>query len=113
MPQSVRQHLSTYLALKDAYKQLNAPFGTFAMSTLQASTRAIKSGSAADDSRYNSIEDQIATLTTSRDTLASSIKNALDAAFFAGAPVNVSQAYSWIAQANALIIQAQAMAVST
>jgi hypothetical protein len=113
MPQSVRRNLSTYLALRDAYKQLNAPFGTFAMSTLQASTRAIKSGSASDDSRYNSIEDQIATLTTSRDLLASSIKNALDSAFFDAAPLNVSQANSWIAQANALVVQAQAMAAST
>ncbi len=113
MPQSVRRNLSTYLALRNAYKQLNAPFGTFAMSTLQASTRAIKSGSASDDSRYNSIEDQISVLTTSRDVLASSIKNALDGAFFGGAPINVSQANSWIAQANALVVQAQAMAAST
>jgi hypothetical protein len=113
LPVSVRHHLSTFLALRDAYKQLNAPFGTFAMSTLQASTRAIKSGSAADASRYNSIEDQIATLTTSRDNLASLIKGALDAAMFSNAPFNESQAHAWIAQANALIIQAQAMAAST
>src|ERR1044072_1996623 len=77
MPHSVRRTLTTYLALRSAYKQLNAPFGLFAMSTLQASTRAIRS---TDDARYNSIEDQIATLTTSRDTLASSIEKALDAA---------------------------------
>jgi hypothetical protein len=109
----VRQNLETYLALRNAYKQLNAPFGTFAMSTLQASTRAIKSGTSTDDSRYTSITDQIATLTTSRDTLATSMKNALDAAFFGGAPVNVGQANAWIAQANALIVQAQAMAAST
>ena len=82
LPISVRQNLDTYNALRAAYKQLNAPFGVFALSTLQASTRAIKSG-ASDDSRYNSIEDQIATLTTSRDTLATSIKNALDSAIFA------------------------------
>jgi hypothetical protein len=113
LPHSVRHHLSTFIALRNAYKQLNAPFGTFAMSTLQASTRAIKSGSAADDSRYNSIEDQIATLTTSRDNLASLIKGALDAAMFSNAPLNVGQAHAWIAQANALIIQAQAMAAST
>ena len=110
MPQSVRRNLPTYLALRDVYKQLNAPFGVFAMSTLQASTRAIRS---TDDARYNSIEDQIATLTTSRDTLASSIKNALNSAFFGGGAFNVSQANSWIAQANALIVQAQAMAAST
>jgi hypothetical protein len=113
LPDSVREHLSTYNALRAAYKQLNAPFGAFAMSTLQASTRAIKSGNASDDSRYNSIEDQIATLTTSRDSLATSIKNALDSAIFSGAPVNEAQAHAWIAQANALIVQAQAMAAST
>ncbi|HSS80788.1 MAG TPA: hypothetical protein VLK24_06285 [Gaiellaceae bacterium] len=113
MPQSVRRNLPTYLALRDVYKQLNAPFGLFAMSTLQASTRAIKSGSASDDSRYNSIEDQIAALTTSRDILATSIRNALDGLFFTGAPLSVSQANSWIAQANALIVQARAMAGST
>jgi hypothetical protein len=113
LPHSVRHHLSVFLALRNAYKQLNAPFGTFAMSTLQASTRAIKSGSASDDSRYNSIEDQIATLTTSRDNLASLIKGALDAAMFSNASLNESQAHTWIAQANALIIQAQAMAAST
>src|SRR3954451_20019807 len=113
LPVSVRQHLSTYNALRAAYKQLNAPFGTFALSTLQASTRAIKSGSASDDSRYNSIEDQIATLSTSRDLLATSIKNALDSAIFSGAPVNEAQAHAWIAQANALIVQAEAMAAST
>jgi len=110
MPQSIRRNLPTYLALRSAYKQLNAPFGVFAMSTLQASTRAIRS---TDDARYNSIEDQIATLTTSRDTHASSIKNALDSAFFGGGTFDVTQANSWIAQANALIVQAQAMAAST
>jgi hypothetical protein len=113
LPVSVRQHLDTYNALRAAYKQLNAPFGVFAMSTLQASTRAIKSGTASDDSRYNSIEDQIATLTTSRDLLATSIRNALDSAIFSGAPVNEAQAHAWIAQANALIVQAEAMAAST
>ena len=109
----MRHHLDTYNALRAAYEQLNAPFGAFAMSTLQASTRAIKSGSASDDSRYNSIEDQIATLTTSRDALATSIKNALDSTMLGGAHFDETQAHSWISQANALIIQAEAMAAST
>ena len=52
-------------------------------------------------------------LTTSRDNLASLIKGALDAAMFSNAPLHESQAHAWIAQANALIIQAQAMAAST
>ena len=38
---------------------------------------------------------------------------ALDSAIFNGAPVNEAQAHAWIAQANALIVQAEAMAAST
>jgi hypothetical protein len=113
LPNAVKHHYDSFLALTDAYKQLNAPFGTFAMSTLQASTRAIKSGSVADDSRYSSIEDQIATLTTSRDNLATTIRDALDAAVFHNMAFSEGQATSWISQANALIVQAQAMAAST
>jgi hypothetical protein len=113
LPVNVRQHYSTYLKLKEAYKQLNAPFGQFALSTLAASTRAIRSGNASDDSRYTSIEDQIATLTTSRDALASSMKGALDAAMFSNGPVNDGQANSWISQAQALIVQAEALAAMT
>ena len=71
------------------------------MDTLVASTQAIKSGTASDDSRYTSIEGQIAALTAKRDTLASQIRGALDAAAFDNTPINVNQAHAWIAQAQA------------
>ena len=113
LPRSVRHHLKTFRQLRNAYKQLNAPFGQFAMNTLQASTRAIKSGSADDDNRYTWIEDQIATLTTSRDTLAAQIRAALDASVFGHARLDESQARAWIAQARALINQSAALAAMT
>ena len=54
LPSAVRQHRDTCDALGAAYKQLNAPFGVVRdehAAGLDAS--AIKSGTAADDSRYN------------------------------------------------------------
>ena len=71
----------TVRRLSDIYEQVNAPFGQFGMDTLTASTRAIKSS---NEAVYNSIENAIESYTTERDTLASQIKAALDAAAFDG-----------------------------
>ena len=78
MPQTLRAHRETLRRLGSVYKQLNAPFGAFGMDTLPASTKAIKSGTPADDSTYTALEGDIASLTTQRDALASQIRAALD-----------------------------------
>src|SRR5207245_10414254 len=96
----------------DVYKQLNAAFGTFAMDTLKASTKALASGSAADDSVYTTIEDQIGSLTAARDSLAGEIKTALSHAAFDNQALDEQQARSWIDQANDLLSKAQALASS-
>ena len=83
------------------------------MNTLEASTKAIKSGSSSDDSRYTSIESQIQSLTASRDALASQIRDALDAAAFDNDSISKDQANTWIAQAQALIVQSAALAAMT
>ena len=59
----------TLLRLGAVYKQLTASFGSFAMYTLVASTKALASGSSTDDSTYTTIEGKIADLTTQRDAL--------------------------------------------
>jgi hypothetical protein len=110
VPQSLRAHRETLRRLGDVYKQLNAPFGSFGMDTLAASTRAVKSGSSSDDGTYTAIENQISSLTASRDALASQIRAALDSAAFGGDAVNEQQAKSWIDQARALIAKAEALA---
>ena len=97
-------------ALMDAYEQVNASFGQFAHDTLVASTKALES---TDETKYASIEDSIASLTTQRDTLVSQIRAALNAAAFDGTPINDSQADDWTAQANSLISQASALAASS
>jgi hypothetical protein len=109
VPQSLRAHRETLRRLGEVYKQLNAPFGSLATSTLVASTRAIKSGNSTDDSTYTSIENRIASLTSQRDALASQIRGALDSAAFGGNEINEQQAKNWIKQAEALIDQANAL----
>jgi hypothetical protein len=110
IPQSLRAHHETLLRLGAVYKQLNASFGEFAMRTLAASTNALKSGSASDDSRYAALEDQIAALTAQRDTLASQIKGLLNAAAFDGQALNEQQAKSLIDQGESLLEQARELA---
>ena len=90
------------------YKQLNAPFGAFAMSTLKASTKALASNDA-NDSTYNSIEGQIQSLTAQRDALAAQMIGLLNGAEFKGQSFSDSQARSLIAQGQALLNQANSL----
>jgi hypothetical protein len=110
VPPALLAHYQKALELGAVYKQLNAPFGEFSKDVLVASTRALESGSAVDDSTYGSIESRIASLTSARDALAGQIRAALDAAAFGGQLLDNQQAKSFIAQANALIDQADALA---
>jgi hypothetical protein len=110
VPQTMRAHRETLLRLGDVYKQLNASFGTFAMDTLKASTKALASGSASDDSMYTSIENQITSLTSARNALAGQIKTALSKAAFDEQALDEQQAKTWIDQANELLAEASDLA---
>src|SRR5438067_3287987 len=109
VPEAVKKSGSNFTNLAVAYKQLNAPFGTFAMNTLKASTHALASNDAGD-STYSSIEGEIQNLTLQRDTLAGHIKAALDAATFDNQPLSSAQTQSWLSQAQSLQNQAAALA---
>jgi hypothetical protein len=113
VPPALNAHRETLLRLEDVYKQLNAPFGSFGMDTLTASTAALAGGSGGDDSMYTSIEGQLDTLTTSRNSLADQIKAALAGAEFGGQALNEQQAKSWIAQASDLLKQAHDLAIGS
>jgi acid phosphatase len=104
-PQSLKQHGHAVEDLGHVYKQLNAPFGSFAKDTLKASTRALASSSAGD-ATYSDVESRIDSLTGQRDTLATQIKIALDGAEFGNTALNENQAKTWIDQANSLLDQA-------
>jgi hypothetical protein len=112
LPQAILAHRDALRRLGAVYKQLNAPFGDFSQATLVMSTNAIKSDTS-DDTRYISIEGQIAELTRRRDALAEEIRDALDSAAFAGNELSDQQAKVWIKQAQALIAQAQRLAAAS
>jgi hypothetical protein len=109
VPETLRAHRETLRRLGAVYKQLNAPFGSFAMDTLAASTRALKSGTAADDGTYTTIEGRIQSLTSARDALASEIRAALEDATFGGKALNEQQAKGYIDRAESLIAQAHGL----
>jgi hypothetical protein len=109
IPPAVKKSGSNFSQLAEAYKQLNASFGTFAMNTLKASTHALASNDAGD-ATYNSIESQIQSLTSQRNALAAQIKGALDAATFNGQVLSSAQVQSWLSQAQSLQSQAAALA---
>src|SRR5437016_5638301 len=109
VPAAVKKSGNNFTQLADAYKQLNASFGTFAINTLKASTHALASNDAGD-STHNSIEGHIQSLTLQRDALAAQIKAALDAATFDNQPIGSAQAQSWLSQAQSLQSQAAALA---
>ncbi len=107
LPQTLIAHRETLLRLGDAYDQVNASFGQFGLDLLTASTSAVKS---TDESRYESIEGSIESLTSQRDALAAQIKVALNAAAFDGQALNEQNAKEWIDQAQSLLDRASELA---
>jgi hypothetical protein len=107
IPPAVKKSTS-FSALAKIYKQLNAPFGAFAMATLKASSKALASNDDGDAS-YLNIEGQIQSLTTQRNALASQIVALLNGAEFNGQSFSGPQAQSLIAQAQTLLNQANAL----
>ena len=100
-PSTVKKSPS-FVVLARVYKQLNAPFGSFAMATLKASTKALASNDA-DDATYNSIEGQIQSLTTQRDALAAEMKQLLDGAEFKGQAFSTARAFPLIVRGLILL----------
>jgi hypothetical protein len=94
-----------FIALAQVYKQLNAPFGAFAMATLRASTKALASNDAGD-ATYNLIEGKIQSLTAKRDALAAQMIRMLNAAEFRGRTFNDISAFLLSAQGRILLRQA-------
>jgi hypothetical protein len=99
--------------LGTVYKQLDAPFGRFGTSILVASTNAVKSGTAANDSHYTLVSNRILALTARRDALADQIRTGLNNAEFNRTKLKTKQIKAWIKAARALINEAAALAASS
>src|SRR5438552_2023685 len=109
----LRAHHESLVRLHEVYKDIAAPFGPFAHDTLVASTHAIASGSASDDSHYTSVEHSIASLTSQRDALEAGMRTALTNAAFGGGPTTEQDLKRMIAQGQQLLSEASALAASS
>ncbi len=108
----LRAHHESLVRLRDLYKEIAAPFGPYSADTLVASTRAIASGSATDDSVYVSTESSIASLTAQRDDLEARARTALANATFGGPLATEQELKDMIAEAQDVLAQAAALASS-
>ncbi len=100
-PKGLHQHGNTTADLGAMYKQINAPFGKFALDTLVASTSALKQpNTAAGNLKYDSIEAQIANLTAKRNVVAGVIRDALNNAAKGSGKLDESNAKDWITRAR-------------
>jgi hypothetical protein len=111
LPASVHAHTETLLRLGQIYKQINAPFGALAQSTLIVSNFAMQSESDGD-AVYASLEAKIAAWTAERDTLCAQTKQMLEGAQFSGVPLNEQAAKAVIDQSQSLLDRASACAAS-
>ena len=109
LPSSLHAHSDTLRELGQIYKQINAPFGQLAHSTLKVSTRAITSNSNGDQT-YFKLEEAIADWTAQRDTLAAQIKSMLNAAEFLGQPIDQDEAQELSHRGHALLERAASCA---
>jgi hypothetical protein len=98
-------HSHNLRELGQVYKQLNAPFGLLAKSTLTVSTYAIESTSPGDKI-YTKLEKRIASWTTRRDALAGQIKQLLAQAEFSGLTIHEDQTEQLIESGEALLDEA-------
>jgi hypothetical protein len=112
LPHALRHQRRALTELGVVYKEINAPFGPLSFDVLHASTVALSSGSASDDSTYNSISDRIASLTSDRDALAAQMRTVLNNAAFGGPTASRSEIDSLINQGNSLLMRANQLGVA-
>jgi hypothetical protein len=93
-------------ALGAAYKQLDAPFGSFGLDTLDADTSAL-GGTSAGDADYLATDSRLEACESARSALVPRIQTALLGAETGRRPLDVFQAVSLIAHANRLIADAR------
>ena len=109
LPQAARAHWETLLRLAQTYKQLDAAVGQLGLNSLIISTHALESSSAGD-ATYNTLENDLASFTAQRDTIAAQMNALLEGVAFQGHPINEQQAKGLIEQGQALLNAVSALA---
>ena len=111
LPASITGQEALLTQLAAAYKQINAPFGDFSMTTLDLATKGVASTSPKDHT-YQLIDAKLVDLNTRRDALALQISQALAAAEFQGTPIPTGTASSLLSKANDLLQKAHELDAS-
>jgi hypothetical protein len=99
----------SFLPLAEMYKRLDAAVGELGLASLKVSTTALESN-AAGDSTYTQLENQLTSVTSQRDALASQMITLLERAEFNGQVINKRRAQQLIAQGKALLNRVKALA---
>jgi hypothetical protein len=103
-PLAVKKSTS-FVALAQIYKQIDACVGQLGLKSLEVSTKALESGSPSDDSTYTQLENHLISINNQRDALATQIIGLLEGAEFNNTPFSDAQAQSLILQGQALLNQ--------
>jgi hypothetical protein len=111
LSQAMREHEAALTQLGTVYKEINAPFGPLSFDVLNASTRALSSGTSLDDSTYSAISSRITSLTNDRDALAAQMRDVLNNAAFGGPVPTTSQIYDLASQGNTILTRANQLGV--
>lgn len=109
VPPALRRGDGLVEALGAVYKQLNACVGTFGLTTLAASTRALTSADAGDGT-YSRLEAELTRLGARRDAVAGQIATVLSDAAFAGRPISSGTALALLVRAELIIREATLLA---
>ena len=105
LPVGMQVHQAELEQLGRIYTQLEAPVGSFGLSTLRASTKALASASPGD-AVYTAIENKLIDLGQQRDALAGQMRDLLLGAAFRGQPIPVGLASKLISEGYGLLGQA-------
>lgn len=108
LPDELGEDVANFKLLADAYKQINAPVGSFGLTSLLVSTKALNSNDPQDQT-YTFLESEIAALTKSRDTLSKQIIGLLEGAAFHGGTITSAQAKQLSHEAKQLLQQMQSL----
>ncbi len=101
LPKALRNSPAA-LDLAQVYKELNAPFSTLAVDSLQISTRAIASVSS-NDATYTTLENDLVNWTNQRNSIGAQMESLLEGAAFGGTPISAKQAHNLINEGQSLL----------
>jgi hypothetical protein len=112
-PRTIRENEGAYDVVEAALKQVNAPFGQFGLDTLNADTHAIDTNPSTDEAFYTSMDSQLATCESARESLVTQIQSALTNAADGVAPISWYEARMLSSEAAWLIQGARILQSST